>query len=303
MSPGAPDRFALFTTVYPSALRYLSAWWVSVGRQTDRDFETWIGLDGVSPEEVARTVGTEIPARWVHGLKGETPAALRNRAIAEMVGNCDAVIFVDSDDELLPTRVASARDSLRRHDLSGCALRLIDDEGRDLGLVFGADAGSDWQDFLPRYNVFGLSNTAYRSALLGRLGPVAPECVAMDWNLASRAWCAGASLDFDAIPRMAYRQHGSNVARVLPPFSAADVARAARFVRQHYRLLLEGEGLPESFRQRVHQEGQRVAQFEADVVNRPDTMERYLESLNRLEPRLVWWWTVAHPALESIWRS
>ena len=46
-----------------------------------------------------------------------------------------------------------------------------------------------------------------------------------------------------------------------------------------------------------------AASFHATVAHSADTLARYVEALNQLTPDYVWWWCVAHPCLEEIWRA
>ncbi len=44
---GALKKVALCTTIYPGVEAYLPDWYRSVRAQTDRDFQLWVGLDGI----------------------------------------------------------------------------------------------------------------------------------------------------------------------------------------------------------------------------------------------------------------
>ncbi|HEX6640072.1 MAG TPA: hypothetical protein VF215_03115, partial [Thermoanaerobaculia bacterium] len=35
----------------------------------------------------------------------------------------------------------------------------------------------------------------------------------------------------------------------------------------------------------------------------PERLDRYTAALNKLPPKYVWWWTVAHPDLEDVWTT
>ena len=304
MVSAEPRHLAVYTTMYPAAEPFLRGWYASLKGQTDPDFELWVGLDGITPAEVESLVGEKLPARWIPAAPGDSPSALRARAIEAMAGACDAILFVDSDDEMFPARVALARSALAEHDVAACGLRIVDEGGADTGLVFGPSGAVDWEDFLPRYNVFGLSNTAYQSETLRRLPPAPVDGPAIDWSLATRAWCSGASLHFDPVPQMAYRQHTANVAKVVPPFVPADVTRATEVVRAHYRAMVDGSvPLPPVFRGRLERARERVEHFRARIVERPEQLDRYVATLNAMEPQYVWWWCVAHPELEWQWSN
>ena len=297
------ERLALFTTVYPGVERYLAPWYDSVQTQTDRDFDLWIGTDGLTPQAVTEAIGVAPAASWLEARNGDTPARLRTAALERLVSEYSGVVFVDSDDVLHASRVAAAREGLRQHDVTACALQIIDADGHDVGAVFGPD-GADLEALLPRHNVFGLSNSAYRSTVLERCLPAPDECILMDWLLVTRAWAAGASLGFDGTPRMAYRQYAANVARVLPPFAPRHVLQAAERVLNHYRCVLDPAwSMPPVHRDRLERAQRTVQAFHRTITGSAVTLARYVDALNRLPPRYVWWWCVAHPELEDVWSN
>lgn len=298
------DRLALCTTMYRGVEPFLSEWYDSVERQTDRAFDLWVALDGLTPADVAAAIGRMPHAEWLEMEAGMTPARIRSETFQRLVDRYSAVVPVDSDDVLHPSRVAAAREALLHADVAACALDVMDARGCDLGVVFSMPAGADAAGLLPRCNVFGLSNSAYRSATLRRCLPVPDDCVLIDWLLATRAWAMGATLAFDVTPRMRYRQHAANTAPMLPPFAGEQVLAASGRVLGHYRAVLDGAWpLPPEARERLEAERARVAAFDAAVRARPAALERYVRELNALPPMRVWWWQVAHPSLEPTWSN
>ena len=174
---------------------------------------------------------------WVPSEPGNTPAQIRQRSLAQIVEDFDAVVLVDSDDILHPTRVAAARAALQTSELAACALRLVDQDRQDLGMTLTLPERAVPDNILPRNNVFGFSNSAYRSELLRRCLPIPADVALVDWFLATKAWLMGARLAFDPVVRMDYRQHGANMAPIRFPFDANQVIRDTKKVREHYRLL------------------------------------------------------------------
>mgnify|MGYP001243329255 CR=1 FL=1 len=297
------EKLALYTTVHPGVRPFLKDWYRSVLTQTDREFSLWIGIDAMTVEDACASMGAEPEAAWVRGEPGDTPARIRQRAFERIVESCDALVLVDSDDVLHPTRIEAAREALKTSDLAGCALRLVDEGGAALGLTLGLPRGKGPDDVMPLNNVYGLSNTAYRSDLLKRCMPIPDGTVLVDWLLAARAWLYGARLAFDGETRMDYRQHGSNMVRVKPPFSGDQVVKDTECVRRHFRVL-RGAPLPGAIAERLDETDRAAAEVEAfheRVVLRPDVLERYVHALDSLEPEIVWWWSVANPALKHLW--
>jgi len=301
----AAERLAVYTTVYPGVEPYLGDWYQSVQRQSDNDFDLYIGVDSLRPEEITEAIGVVPHAMLLTYEAGTTFAQIRTTALEKLVDAYDAIVLVDSDDLLHPSRVAAAREALETHDLMGCALRLIDEQGKDLGLTFGPACEVDYDSLLPRYNVFGLSNTAYRAHTLRRCLPIPEDCILIDWLLATRAWAIGASLGFDTTARMSYRQHANNTANVLPPFTARHILRAAQLVLEHYRLLITTNQLRGLVPHEVMLESafSRAKRFQQAITAKVDKLERYVEELNKLTPKYVWWWCVAHPELEELWKN
>jgi hypothetical protein len=295
----APERLAVYTTWYPGIEPFLPAFVRSLAGQSDADFDLWIGLDGMRRDDAAAALGGR-EATFVEAPPGASNAEVRQEPIQRIVAGYDAVVFVDSDDVLHPSRVEAARRALEGCDVYGCAQTIIDGDGDDAGIVFGPGETDDAVALLPRYNVFGLSNTAYRTDVLARCLPLPRGCVLIDWQLATRAWLLDASLAFDPTPRMSYRQYGANTARVLPPFTEDDVRAAAARVVGHYRSL---PAAPASGRPELEEARERAESFGNFATASPASLTRYVKALNALTPRFVWWWSVANPQLEEIWRS
>jgi hypothetical protein len=215
------------------------------------------------------------------------------------------VVLVDSDDRMHPTRVEAAKTSLQSSELTGCALRIIDQQGESLGRDFSLPAHLRPDAVFPRHNVFGFSNSAIQSELLRRCLPIPGNAVLVDWVLATRAWLLGARLSFDPVPRMDYRQYSANTARLQYPIHVDQVVSDTALVQQHFRVMLSTLR-PEYLRKRVAELRSAAAEVEAFrqyVVLDPVQLESYVEALNVQPPATVWWSTVAYQPLEDMWKS
>ncbi len=291
---------ALYTTVYPAVLRFLPEWWRSVAAQDCRGFQLWIGLDGVAEAQVRERIGWDIDVEWVTA-PGANGIAVRRRAMKRIAERHEAVVFVDCDDVLAADRVRCAAAQLERCDVAGCRLQVIREDGTPDGMIFG-EPDPDWDSLLPRWNLLGLSNTAYRTEVLRRNLSFPDSCELLDWRLATRAWVQGFRLRFDSAVRMGYRQYGSNTARVLPPFSPRDVAAATARVLRHHEALLLSDDLPARARALLEPARADVIRFADHLRASPANLQTYTEQLNRLAPRPVWWWAVANPELSELWK-
>ena len=296
---------ALYTTIYPGVERYVKEWHRSVCEQSDQDFQLWIGLDQLKRDDIQGLLGPRFKVNWVQGAAGASPAQIRQTALSRIAETASEVVLVDSDDLLHPTRVAAARLALQTSELAGCALRLVDQEGEDLESLFTLSTSLRPDDILPRNNVFGFSNSAYRVELLRRILTIPASAVLVDWFMATRAWLLGAKLSFDREPRMDYRQHPQNMALVRLPFRPDQVTRATALVCNHFKLLLrkqEQDFIPDRFfdLERVARE---VEEFNERILPDPNLLAAYVDAYNTLAKPQIWWSCVAHPALSYMWRK
>jgi hypothetical protein len=293
---------AVYSTLYPGVEPFLNDWCHSLCAQTDRDFDLWLGVDRLSPADLERVTSLP-PAIWMRSEPRDTPAQIRQRALERIVERYEAVVLVDADDVLAPDRIESARKLLADADVGACALRLIDGGGADLGCTFGPRREIDLAQLLPRYNVFGLSNSAYRCGVLKSCLPLPRRCVLIDWLLATRAWSLSARLRFEPEPHMYYRQYGSNIARVAGPFTPDQVREATARVLDHYDTMLTSIWPMAVRAAKLLYAANKRAQRFAKAINSETCLNDYVAQLNELPREYVWWWSVANPELEHIWNT
>ncbi|MFZ1985992.1 MAG: hypothetical protein WAU91_16355 [Desulfatitalea sp.] len=302
----AIQTLAIYTTIYPGVEPFLGDWYRSLHAQEDRGFQLWIGLDTMSIADAVDAMGVDPAANWIQFSSGSTPAQIRQLALSKIVETCDGVILVDSDDVLHPSRVSGARAALQTSDLVGCPLRLVDQDGRDLGATFELPSNAKLDEVLPRYNIFGLSNSAYRSAQLRQCLPIPSEVRIVDWFLATKAWLVGARMLFETVVRMDYRQHSANMTRVRPPFDPRQIIRDTECVRHHFQTLRSALPFEGAMAERIaclNRVAADVELFQRQVVRQPDPLERYTRALNDLKIEPLWWSSVAHPSLQYMWNS
>lgn len=298
------EKIAVYTTIYPGVEPFLSEWYTTVQEQIDNHFDLWIGVDGLELSKIKQLVGKHIETNWVLATQGATPAQVRQQVLEHLVNEYEALVFVDSDDLLLPTRVAEARYALRDSDVNGCALNLVNKQGTALNVVFRPRDLITAVSNMPRTNVFGLSNTAYRTEMMKQCLPIPPECVLVDWFLATMAWGMEARFSFDFVPRMYYRQHENNIAGFLPPFTARRVQLATKRVLGHYDCVLRRASVVSAARyEEIKIAAERVQIFFSAIAADNLMLTRYTDALNEMACETVWWAFVAHPELEWLWKN
>jgi len=297
--------FALFSTLYPEGMKFFKPWYDSVLRQSSSDFDLWIGCDRISECEISARAGVRPAATMIESKSGESPIKLRERIFREIIKDgYEAIIFVDSDDVLIPTRVEYAIRAMRRFDVYGCGMILIDGSGNRIGREFQAPETWNLSSDLVRNNIFGLSNTAYKTEMLKKSFPFQEDCVLLDWYLATLSWCNQATFYFDKTIQMEYRQYSNNVARCVPPFSHDQILAATRRVLRHYDCVLQSLCTYDRRKKdKICQAKIYVAAFYDSITMSADILSAYTTKLNELPVDHIWWSCVAHPVLEEIWRT
>lgn len=296
------ETIALYTTIYPGVEGFLMDWYQSVLKQTDQNFVIWVGLDGLTEKQIFNVIGRSFDAFWVE-CNDMTPAQIRNEALLQIVEKHSSVVLIDSDDVMAPTRVSSARRELKTYDTYACAMNLMSETSENLEIVLAPRTSDDLGKMLLRSNVFGLSNSAYRTSVLNQCLPIPKDCILVDWFLATAAWVAGASMTFDFSPRMFYRQHEENLADVLPPYSYAQLKNGTNMVLSHYGYVLDCINMNNEHRKLLEMARANARRFREVIINIPEQATIYLQKLNECRQIYVWWDFVANPMLEEMWKQ
>ncbi|MCQ1539547.1 hypothetical protein FTO68_11220 [Methanocalculus taiwanensis] len=295
---------AVFSTVYPEGTQYLSDWYKSILAQTDGNFDIWIGCDRISVSDAVKGMGGTLTATWILKEENESAIHLRERMVREIVKDYSMVIFVDSDDILMPTRVEAAKEALQSNDFYGCSMTLIDECGANLNRHFHPPEYYDVFDLMVRTNIYGLSNTAYRTDVLEKCLPFPENCILLDWFIATKALNNSAVPYFDEQVRMLYRQHSLNTARVLPPFSCEQILLSTKRVLDHYSCVLAYiPNLSLKFKEKIILAQAEVEEFNIRILESEELLQLYVNELNELSIDHIWWSCLANPQLEEIWRN
>ena len=294
------QSIALYTTIYPGVESYFTQWCQSLKDQTDLDIDIWIGLDDISVESARKITGKTIDPNWIIFKKIRNPAKIRNNAINRIINKYDALIFSDCDDLLEPSRIQRTRALLKTHDVVGCAMNLIDSSGNDLNILLSEPDDWNIEKNILKTNIFGLTNSAYKSTTLLKCMPIPEDCALVDWYLISRAVEQKADIIFSREALVSYRQYDNNIARILPPFTEKDLLKAADCIKNHYTCLLTTLPNKESrFCRNVAEENDRFLDFFRIVCESSTKIKEYLMELNKLSGPFLWWEWVNHPALEE----
>jgi hypothetical protein len=277
---------ALCATIHPGVLPFVESFLASIARQSDGDADLWLALDGVGAAQVRALAPAGLSLQFLQAPAGSSPAEIRTALFGQVSRFYELAVLAEAD-------------------VSACAMRLIDRAGGDLGRDFGGlpdGSSARLDELLSRSNVFGLSNSCYRTSVLAACLPVPPTCTAADWYLVTAARLRGARLAFDSGRHLRYRQYEANIAPVLPPFTAASIVRATAIVQAHHALVAELDGGEGSLRAALRAARSDLDVFVAAVAD-PAVLASYVRAVNELPPPQVWWTMVANLELEGLWRQ
>ena len=154
---------------------YLDEWRKAIGRQLDMNFMIYY-----SSLEVC------------------------NSTLKQLVEDYDAVLFLDADDIPEPALVHVAKINAEKYDVTAFGMKMVNEDNTEITGMFGRVV--DVND----YNVWGFGNSVYRSDILKRLLPIDVDCEQPDWDTAKRAHGLGASMHFERLQLIRYRQYGQN---------------------------------------------------------------------------------------------
>ena len=291
---------AVYTTFHPGVRPYFRDFMEALDQQTESGFTLYVGLDRCDEQEVHDCAERRVDAVFVNNVPGGSMADMRNAGLFKALEDGhEAVVLIDADDVPGPDRVKNALAGLERHDAVACAMVIVDGELQPVAQKFVPS----WQEgMLIRENVFGFSNSAYRSEILKKCLPVPTECILVDWYLATSVWLAGGRMNCLQSKDLFYRQYGNNLAQVVPPFSPESVIKAARTVLGHYDILLSnppaGMG---PFQEDIQQAASDVKTFIACLEADSKRLAEYAQVLSDSEQPNAWWTGVANPEWEEIW--
>lgn len=292
-------KLGVYTTFFPAFMPFVGNFIESIYKQTDKDFTLVVALDGLKAEDFPHV--ENVPLRLLEVPAGLTISQVREWAWQQVIHEFDALVFCDGDDVLAPSRIEHARRSLLQCDLDACALALVDESLKPLHATLSPD--SQKIESLPQSNVFGLSNTAYRTSLLRQIFPLPIQVDTVDWYMAAVSVALQARIHVRPEEDMFYRQHGRNMAGPMLPMDAVRVETGTRISLVFLKAMLENKHLDGYLRQQYQQRLNSVVVFQKAIVAVPNMLNTYVSEFNKMKVDIQWWNAVAHPSLQDMWQK
>jgi glycosyltransferase involved in cell wall biosynthesis len=228
----------IFSVSYPGVKLYISDFFHSLSKQTDKKFILFLLNDGLS--DIARFLeGIDFPVQILE--QTGYPAALRKAGIQWVISEgAEVIVFADADDYFADNRIEISKKLLVDYDVICNEILLTGQKFPQpvpmLGELFKDGMEITAKDIV-NGNCLGLSNTSIRVDKISALMREIPDdVVAFDWTFFALCLHAGARAAFTKNTETYYRQHGDNIASPCS-FSEEQILLGVKVKRDHYALL------------------------------------------------------------------
>ncbi|MDA9319338.1 glycosyltransferase [Candidatus Thioglobus sp.] len=203
---------AFLTTIFPIKEEYLSDFFDSLLRQTYKDFDIVVVNDGY--ENFKKITNSYSELNIIELEFSDTPAKNREYGINYCLDNdYELLIFGDIDDYFSSDRVKESIDHLKSFDIVVNDLSLFNANGiyEKQYISHRLEHGSIINfDYIKDKNIFGLSNTAIRLSIMGKVN-IDKNVIAVDWFIYKGLLKMGYSAVFINTAETFYRQYDSNI--------------------------------------------------------------------------------------------
>ncbi len=226
--------------IYPNVESYLGPLVLSLNNQTSKEFRVMIFNDGLKSAELLFE-NLDINHQIIN-ISG-TIKEIRQKAFKLLEeSDAETIIFQDPDDFMSNNRVEVCLNHLKSHSLVSNDLDLIDTNGNLIREGYWTDRLPNSFifdfNFIKRFNIVGLGNTAIRKELLDNEILFSNDAIiALDWfifyQLLEKSKAQGV---FVNTCKTIYRQHESNEVG-LGKFSSERFQQALNVKTLHYRAL------------------------------------------------------------------
>ena len=269
-------KISVLTTIFPMPKEYLDDFFVSLQKQTCKNFDVIVVNDGY---DNFHDIKAEYGSLNIIELNySDTPAKNREFGINYVKSNqYEVLILGDSDDYFSSNRIQVSIDKLKTCDVLVNDITLFDKEGAYDAHYFSKRIKNNdviGIDYIKDKNIFGLSNTALRVKAIGRLG-FAADLVAVDWFFFSVLLSEGKKAVFTNEAITFYRQYVGNITG-LGKVTGESILNGIDVKLKHYQLMKKGNHQFEGLYQ--------------DMVGACDNVD--LSRVSKLNCQNLFWWEV-----------
>lgn len=232
-------KTAVLGVVFPAVERFLDDYFVSLKRQTFKDFDLVLvndGLDNLSEFQDKYSLSiTEVKCSG-------TPAKIREFAINQIKSRgYQYLVFTDSDDVLSDDRITKSIELLRDNDVVVNDLTTISSTGKvETSLYITNRLKNNANisfDFIKDKNIFGFTNTSIRVDCIKSPLSFDEDSVAVDWYLFSMLLKQGSRAVFTNEAETFYRIYESNVIGISEKIDGQKIDTGVNVKAGHYKEL------------------------------------------------------------------
>jgi len=230
-------RFAVLTVIFPEIKVFFSEFIQSLRNQSDQDFQLIIVNDKCCLSDFDLS-GFQYSILPNSGSIAKNREILIHEAIEQKY---EWIIFADADDWFESNRIEVIRGLIPYYDI--IANEIVPFSGihyshtkfeKTLGKFCSIDL-----NFIRDKNLFGLSNTAFRTHFLENID-IPLEIIAVDWYLVTKAMQTGARSCFTAETKTYYRQWDKNIIGI-DKVSEKEIKTGVKVKYLHYKNLAESD--------------------------------------------------------------
>jgi len=228
---------AVLTVIFPEIKVFFSEFAQSLRNQSDQDFHLIIVNDKCCLSDF------DLSGFQYSILQhGESIAKNREILIYEAIKQkFDWIIFADADDWFESNRIEVIRGLIPNYDVIANEIVPFNDihflENK-FEKILGKFCSIDL-NFIRDKNLFGLSNTAFRTHFLENID-IPVEIIAVDWYLVTKAMQAGARSCFTAETKTYYRQWDKNIIGI-DKVSEKEIKTGVKVKYLHYKNLAQND--------------------------------------------------------------
>jgi hypothetical protein len=275
------------TTIFPSVSGFLSTFFESIKKQTYKEFDLLIMNDGYIGD--IEQYGLENFSADVINICNKTPAEIRAEGINyALEKNYKIIVLGDADDYFSENRIQKSVELLKNYDIVVNDLTIVDaGENNVIEGYLSSRINNKTEipiEFIYERNIFGLSNTAFRTNFLKKdFRLINDKVIAFDWLLFSGLLLEGGKAIFTDECISYYRVYDGNTIGLSNP-DEKKIILGLQVKKQHYNLL---KNKNQEYKKYYEGVVEIIKQIEVSEEFKRNFITHYLQKHNLTN--LFWW--------------
>ena len=278
------NKTAFLSVVFPQAKAFLSDFFQSLQTQTFKDFDVIVVNDGIKDFDKYKKKFNDL--NIIEIKTNNSPAKNREIGINNVIDlKYDFLVFGDSDDCFSENRVEQSINYLENYDIVVNDIAIVDNNKKMIFDNYLSQRIDNNQciniDFIYDKNIFGLSNTAVRTAALKNINNLDESLIAVDWYIFTVLLLNNKKAIFTNKTKTFYRQHNTNTIG-MDSLDINKVKTGILVKKLHYNLLKQNDN---TFNNLFLQASELYKKTENKIF-----LNHYFENLKKHNINCPLWW-------------